>query len=118
MDHVDVNVGQIIVNQIEETTHERSRSLFFPSLITRLCYDARVLKHTIDINQGPNVPMYPFNKKGPKYKSKKRKSDVDFSIFRKFTRSTYETTDGFGHRIPLDHSIMALISYTIYLVRA
>lgn len=48
LDGLLVSVGKIIVDQIVEVAQERAKSLVYPSLISRLCYEAEVSFLPID----------------------------------------------------------------------
>nr|XP_033511779.1 uncharacterized protein LOC117276568 [Nicotiana tomentosiformis]XP_033511780.1 uncharacterized protein LOC117276568 [Nicotiana tomentosiformis] len=89
MDGLPVNVVEHIVREFEEAIHGRSKSLFFPSLITRLCYDVGVLKCPNDNEKGLGKPMiHPLPKKRPSDKQKKRRTDVAYSSFGQFSETT------------------------------
>lgn len=76
MDDLLVNVGQHIVGKIKEACNGRSKSLFFPSLITQLCYDVGVLKDPHDSEKDPGTTIYSLLRKGPTSGKKKRRIDV------------------------------------------
>lgn len=130
IDGFKVNVGEIIVGEIEEVVKERTRSLFFPSLIHRLCKNAGVEKRAGDKFITPEPPVYPLLKKGPggAIQAKKRKTsepsqiDVDDPTFGQFLAPT--TTDAPGSSYtpmpPLASgaSNMKYISSQIFMVDA
>lgn len=77
MDGLEVNMGRLIVNHICELTKGRDKSILFPSLITQLFYNSRVVKHLTDGEKKSGKEIHPLRKKGGQgNKHKKRMIDI------------------------------------------
>ena len=94
MEGLPVDVGRLIMQEIREVVLERTKSLFFPSLITYVCTTDGVPTRPGDKEKGPGGPIYPLKKRGPGNVQKKRKVDIASSSFGQFTSTAADSTGG------------------------
>ncbi|XP_060179545.1 uncharacterized protein LOC132609529 isoform X2 [Lycium barbarum] len=102
MDGLPVDVGQFIVQEIHEVVMERTKSLFFPSLITYLCQQDGVIKKDGDREKGPEKPIHPLKKRAAGNAQKKRNIDVASPSFGRFPDSTGETSGSTAAAEPME----------------
>ncbi|XP_060179362.1 uncharacterized protein LOC132609404 [Lycium barbarum] len=94
MEGLPVDVGRLIMQEIREVVLERTKSLFFPSLITYLCSTDGVPTRPGDKEKEPGGPIHPLKKRGPGNIQKKRKIDIAASSFGQFTSTASDSAGG------------------------
>ena len=91
MEGLDINVGELILQQILEVVIGGTKSLYIPSLITHLCQAVGVEQRDNDRFKNPETPIHPLKKKGPGHVMKKRKIDILDPVFGTFAEGSVPT---------------------------
>lgn len=89
LDGLQDNMRQIIVDQIAEVAHGKAK--LYPSLISRLCYEARVSFKPKNEEKKPAKNIYPHKEERWPREQKKRQIDTLVLSFRQLTEPGLDT---------------------------